>query len=473
MERLQQIGKIRPRHARDVSSSRLGIGFEKLDRNVFDPGKAYDKVAELGVKWVRIQSGWARTETVRGVYSFGWLDDIVQNLVSRGLQPWVCLCYGNGLYTPEGNKYFGAVGVPPINSPQALSAWQAYVTALAERYHNQVSCFEVWNEPDGVWCWKQGPSGADYARFVAATSRAVRQGNPRARVFGGSVCANSLRFLQEAFSHGMGEWIDALTFHAYTPSEEEVAHRIRALRALCHSHAPQIGLIQGESGSQSDSRGAGALNGGAWTPLRQAKQLLRHAVTDLMNGVEFSSYFTTVDMVEALHGLTGDKASYLDYGYFGVLNASFDEDGFATGGYEPKPSYYAYQALAALLADSPTVCQLPALMQAGPSKRTLGQDYLDYRLHSAGFRRNNGSSALCYWHPADLMTSQYQGTITLEVAQLPSPIRLADPMDGKVYALPEGMAEALGEGCLRLRHLPICDYPLFLTFGDFVGYTTV
>ena len=55
----------------------------------------------------------------------------------------------------------------------------------------------------------------------------------------------------------------------------------------------------------------------------------------------------------------------------------------------------------------------------------------------------------------------------------PSTVRLADPMDGKVYALPVGMAEALGEGCLRLRHLPICDYPLFLTFGDFVGYTTV
>ena len=58
-------------------------------------------------------------------------------------------------------------------------------------------------------------------------------------------------------------------------------------------------------------------------------------------GVRFTSYFTCVDMIEALHGTVGDKSSYLDYGYFGVLGADFDEDGFSTGEYEPKQSYYA------------------------------------------------------------------------------------------------------------------------------------
>ena len=58
MQRLQKIGHVTPKNAAQVHSSRLGIGFEKLDRDVFDPEKAYDKVAALGVKWVRIQSGW-------------------------------------------------------------------------------------------------------------------------------------------------------------------------------------------------------------------------------------------------------------------------------------------------------------------------------------------------------------------------------------------------------------------------------
>ena len=98
MERLTKTGKIEPKNSKDVVNSKVGLGFEKLDRDVFDPEKAYDRVAELGVKWIRIQSGWQRTEREKGVYNFEWLDKVVDNLISRGLKPWICLCYGNDLY---------------------------------------------------------------------------------------------------------------------------------------------------------------------------------------------------------------------------------------------------------------------------------------------------------------------------------------------------------------------------------------
>ena len=37
MDRLTKIGEVRARSAREVDTSRLGIGFEKLDRAVFAP----------------------------------------------------------------------------------------------------------------------------------------------------------------------------------------------------------------------------------------------------------------------------------------------------------------------------------------------------------------------------------------------------------------------------------------------------
>ena len=55
VDRLIKVGKIKPKKSTVVKTSRIGIGFEKLDRNVFDPNKAYDPVGELGIKWVRIQ----------------------------------------------------------------------------------------------------------------------------------------------------------------------------------------------------------------------------------------------------------------------------------------------------------------------------------------------------------------------------------------------------------------------------------
>ena len=139
MERLIKIGKINPKHASQIEYSRLGIGFEKLDRDVFDPEKAYDKLAAIGVKWVRIQSGWAKTESVKGQYDFSWLDKIVDNLIKRGLIPWMCLCYGNGLYDENAKNVFGAVGCPPIHSSEAKEAWSSYVKATVKHFKNRIN----------------------------------------------------------------------------------------------------------------------------------------------------------------------------------------------------------------------------------------------------------------------------------------------------------------------------------------------
>lgn len=40
MERLIKVGKVKAKKASEIKSSRLGIGFEKLDRAVFNPENA-------------------------------------------------------------------------------------------------------------------------------------------------------------------------------------------------------------------------------------------------------------------------------------------------------------------------------------------------------------------------------------------------------------------------------------------------
>ncbi len=56
------VGKLAPRTSLSIKASSLGIGFETLDRKVFEPEKTYAPLASLGVKWARCQTGWARTE---------------------------------------------------------------------------------------------------------------------------------------------------------------------------------------------------------------------------------------------------------------------------------------------------------------------------------------------------------------------------------------------------------------------------
>lgn len=473
MDRLKKVGMVKSIRSSQVKESVWGIGFEKLDRGVFDPEKAYDKVAELGVKWIRIQSGWARTEVRKGEYEFGWLDTIVDNLLCRGLRPWMCLCYGNGLYDEFAAKVFGAVGCPPIQNEEQKQAWQKYVTALVCHYRGKINWYEVWNEPDGKWCWKHGVNGAEYGELVNLTAKAIRAADPEAKVIGGAICGQDLQWVHEMLETGAGKNIDALSYHGYFPDEQRAIERLRSVKALCLRYNPALKFIQGETGTQSRRDGSGALRGAAWTPLRQAKFLSRHMLAHRFENVLFSSYFSCMDMIEALNGIVGDKASYLDFGYFGVLGAEFDENGIATGVYTPKPSYRAFQVLASIFREEYSLTELPVRPVSERSPLLMREEDSARSLLTHGFRKPDGSCAFVYWMPSELLTTSYEATISIESCGLNENVRLIDLLDGSIYTIPENMEEKDEKGYRKFLHLPLRDYPLLLTFGKFVEETPI
>lgn len=467
MEQLKKIGSIKPKKSSEIKKSKIGLGFEKLDRDVFDPEMAYDKVAECGVKWARIQSGWARCEKEKGVYDFAWLDSIVDNFVKRGIEPWICLCYGNGVYSEAAKKVFGAVGCPPIFTEEEKSAWVAYVKETVKRYKGKVNYFEIWNEPDGDWCWKHGANAKELGEFTLATAKAVKEANCEAKTIGGVVCGRELKFLNTAFKTGMGDYLDFVSFHEYTHDERNVFEKVESYRALAKMYNKDIELIQGESGSQSKSGGHGALHRGAWTEAIQAKQLARHTIADLLTDVFFTSYFSCMDMIEALRGTVGDKASYLDYGYFGVLGCTFNEDGKATGENYKKPSYYALRNICSVFAEDFKLCKLPVFIHSEYSYRAYSDQPHRYEITTGGFEREGGK-AFVYWNPTNIMTTSFKSSVTLECFSEYDDIKLVDVMDGAVYEIPESMIEKSGDGVYKIHELPIKDTPLILTFGDFL-----
>ena len=174
-------------------------------------------------------------------------------------------------------------------------------------------------------------------------------------------------------------------------------------------------------------------------------------------------------MIEALRGIISDKASYLDYGYFGVLGADFDENGVSTGDYTPKPSYYALRTLASVFSEDFETADVAFAMAPQTSKRIAGTDCTDKTIMTYGFKKPNGSYAIAYWNAVPLLTHTYEGTMSiLELRATPdTPIRLIDMSNGNVYDLPDSMKEYYSEGGLLLKNIPLTDTPMLLTFGDF------
>ena len=63
------------------------IGCEALDRD-FAKFSAYkDYLPQLGIRSIRLQSGWAKCEREKGIYDFVWLDEPVDFALAHGLDP--------------------------------------------------------------------------------------------------------------------------------------------------------------------------------------------------------------------------------------------------------------------------------------------------------------------------------------------------------------------------------------------------
>lgn len=393
----------------------------------------------------------------------------MDSLLERGVEPWLCLCYGNSLYTESAGKVFGAVGCPPIKTEEEKKAWENYVKATVKHFKGRVRYYEVWNEPDGKWCWKHGPDGEEFGNFAVDTARACKEADSDCQVIGFATCMANKDYLEAAAKTGCLDWIDAVSYHAYSTGEKGFQHNYTVYKQFLESKGKAIPIIQGESGTQSRPDGAGALRGGAWTPLKQSKFLLRHLLCDIHNQVEIASYFSCMDMIEALNGSVGDVSSYLDYGYFGVIGADFDENGHSTGEYTPKMSYYALQNLCSVFCEDYEITDIPAESCINWSKPILANDFDFSETYHFGIRKPNGSSALVYWIAKNILTETVETTVSIRIKKeaVPGEVRLADLLTGDIYSMPENILSVDSEGYWCFHNLPATDSPLLITFGDF------
>ncbi|MCQ2399412.1 MAG: hypothetical protein MJ072_02780, partial [Clostridia bacterium] len=271
----------------------------------------------------------------------------------------------------------------------------------------------------------------------------------------------------DAFKTGMGEYLDKLTFHDYSETETRTQETASIFRYIVNKYNPRVKLAMGETGCPSSGEGFGALNLGNWTEDKQARLLLKRMVAELRNDVDFISWFTAVDMIEALHGETGKLSTYLDYGYFGVLRAEFDENGISTGDYSKKPSFYVLQNVISLFQHAKQAF-VPVLVRSRTfDEKTYGLSCEYEDLDIATFEKPNGGKAFAYWKNVNTLTSTFDGFLSLIVDMPIKSVNLVDPLTGDIMEIPSTCIK-YDDGVTEITGLPVKDYPLVLTFDGFI-----
>lgn len=430
------LGTIQPRSVKEISAGQnWSLGCETLCRDYIYWDTYKDYVAPLGIKTIRLQGGWAKTEKVQGVYDFAWLDDVVDDAHAKGLEVWLETDYGNPIYEGAGTADLGA-GFP--TSEEGLAAWDRWVEAMAKHYKGRVRKWAMWNEPDiGV---KKTPQMI--AEFNVRTASIIKRVIPDAKIGALSLARIKPEFLDECLKTiadqgklGLFEW---LIYHGYTKNPDDAYENVEAMKKVVAKYKPQLKMWQGENGCPSERATRFALSGHDWTELTQAKWNTRRMLGDLGHDC-ISSVFTICDFDH-----TGREINRK-----GLLKIN-DKRNLA----KVKMAYYAVQNVVSVFDDN-LVRQKDYACTIDCAQPITWFAYRNAKL---------GADVLVFWNgnsfPVDA-NDTLPATITVEGGKFADPVWV-DVVTGRIYEIP-AKCMTLAGGKMVFKEIPTYDAPTLIT----------
>lgn len=422
---LQQMGWLATRHSKEIEASDWSIGCETLDRDQAKFSVYKEYVGELGAKHGRLQSGWAKCEKQKGVYQFEWLDECVNGLSEQGVEPWICLCYGNPIY--GSNVQLGSALAPIVQSQEAMAAWLKYVEATVTRYRNRVTTWEIWNEPFG--------QGKDYAIMVLATAEVIRKAQPKAVIMVTAITPSDRATVLEALKNeGKLALVDYWSHHPYDRNPDASYAAVDKIKAELARYSPKYKVYQGEAGCPAILEWTHALNHHPWTEYSQAKWNLHRMAGDRVRGIP-CSVFTIIDL------------KYPDMlQSFGLIRSNLLHEFIYK-----RPTFYAVQHMMGFFDNSVK----PVGFSAFESNATRA-------LSVARFDKA-GDPIILFWYSDRIPDDQLEWDridIVLKDVVFREPV-LVDLLTGKVFSLKDGAWRREGTNTV-VDQLPVWDSPMML-----------
>jgi len=272
------------------------------------------KIADSGVKWVRMDMVWDQTELKKNIYNFDAYDRFTQALDEHGLKVVFILDYANSLYDK---------GLSP-HSDEARQAFARWAVAAATRYAGKGYLWELWNEPNGDTFWFPHPKVEDYVKLALEVGKAFQKAGLQEPLVGPGVYRFPHHFLETCFKAGLLKDWAAVTIHPYRWWFNPETAAVFYLRAknLISKYAPagkEIPVLSGEWGYSSVQRG---LN-----ETLQAQFLARMWLNNYSQGVPLSIWYDWKD--------DGDNPKEKEH-HFGIVGRDFRQE---------KPAYRAAKTL--------------------------------------------------------------------------------------------------------------------------------
>ncbi len=429
---LKKIGTLIPKPVGQLETSMWSLGCETLDRDLADWEAYKGYLVPLGIRRIRLQGGWNRTEKRKGEYDFEWLDRIVDSAHELGLE--VCLetSYNNRLYEPGGAT--GPGGLLPAGE-ETLAAWDRWVEAMARRYSAKgVKEWMMYNEPN----LRKENTPAQIVANNIRTAEIIKRVDPQAKI-GAFVLAglnlemirSMLISIQEQGKLDLFHWA---IYHGYSGNPDRLNGRMAEFNAMLAEVAPKIRAWQGEAGCASEEVQF-ALAGIDWTEYSHAKWNARRMLCDIGHGVE-SSVFTISDL-----------SYHKDFiSRYGLLKTSPDNAIIRV-----KTAYYTVQNVVTAFHDALERLPEYALTVEGTEKALTWFAFRD---------RRSGLDVVALWDGTEIPSNHSEietVRVTVKGGRFKEPV-WADLITGNLYEIPAGQM-TVADGTTVFTDVPVYDGP--------------
>jgi hypothetical protein len=461
----KRIGTLKPKNTSEINSSNWIIGCETLDRDLTDYEQYKTYLAPLGIKKLRMQAGWAKTEKVKGIYDWAWLDKIIDDAASRGLEPWLETGYGNTIYKGGGGINLSA-GIP--SSDEALKAWDKWVTALVIRYKDKVKDWEVWNEPN--FGDNEINTPEKVAELNIRTAVIIKKIQPNAKISSLAMGHIDLKYADIFFKtiHQKGKMnlFDNMTYHDYVYNPDANYGKVAELRLVLDKYSKTMKLRQGENGSPSfGGANRGAIGDYDWSELSQAKWNIRRMLGDLGHDIESS----ILGIIEMNYGATSGPITRMNVK--GIIESDTSKRAI-----RPKMAYYAMQNVASVFDDN--LSRIKHLEDTHNTNATLGKEEVKYNkgtdrsIAVYGYEhKNTKKQVYTIWNNEYIPTNTNipkNLNITILNSNFDQPVYV-DMLTGGIYEIPENQIDRKGVKTV-FKNVPIYDSPILIADKSILKY---
>lgn len=429
---LKRIGNLIPKSIKEIETTMWSLGCETLDRDLanWDVYRGY--LVPLGIKRIRLQGGWNRTEKEKGIYNFDWLDHIVDDAIGLGME--VCLetSYNNKLYEPGGA--LGPGGKLP-EGDETMAAWDKWVEAMVRRYSARgVKEWMMYNEPN----LNKENSLEDIVANNIRTAAIIKRVDPQAKVgafvlagLGLSSIEKMLTMIKEQGKQDLFQWA---IYHGYSGNPDRLNENMVKLTEMMKTLTPKMHAWQGEAGCASEEVQY-ALSGIDWTEYSHAKWNTRRMLCDVGCGIE-SSVFTISDI-----SYSKDFISR-----YGLLKTNPDNSIIKV-----KTAYYSVQNVVTIFNDSLERVPNYDMTITGTDKELTRFAFRD---------KKSGLDVVTLWDGTEIPSNGSEiekVQVTIKGGHFKDPVWV-DLITGDIYTIPAEQFKNDG-GVVTFKDVPVYDGP--------------